>query len=447
MKHLLFIAIILLSLFSCKKEVTIDKTDSVLIDRIKAQLKDSLNSIDYDALNFNEGIFINLEAKNKSFFRLPFRNKSIESDFVLLELKNDTAFSLGKIIHLQQNAVTATTDTSFLFNGAISISTLNRRMVLNSTISNGIIDAFYAMEQPITGRPEVTSMPLLPEVILVASYPPSGGAGFAISTWFNLLDIMYGAPGAYNGTYPGGYYVTSGAGGGGGNSGGSGSSYNTQTPNYVDFEPVIITDAIDITKYINCFNAINDRGATCKIEIFTDIPVDGNPNAFFDSRNGSPGHTFLKITKSNGNQSVQQYFGFYPKSGWKIPLTTAAQDGKFIDNSGHEFNASLSMNLTVAQLQTTLIRIQYLAGFIRYDLENYNCTTFALEVFNHTRGGNQLTIPMYDLPGGTSPVGSATPEGLYQKLKAMKEAHGPEAVNITIPGVKGFAGPSKGPCN
>ena len=65
------------------------------------------------------------------------------------------------------------------------------------------------------------------------------------------------------------------------------------------------------------------------------------------------------VKKSNGSASVQQNIGFYPDQGWKTMLTPAPVTGKFVDNAGHEFNASLSMSLTPEQLQSVINEILY----------------------------------------------------------------------------------------
>lgn len=214
----------------------------------------------------------------------------------------------------------------------------------------------------------------------------------------------------------------------------------------VDFEPNENLSPIDINTYLKCLSKIPDGGSTCSIEIFSDIPVDKDPNKLFNWQTQSPGHTFLQLKKTNGNQSVMQNIGFYPLTGWKTILTTAPIDGKFVDNGEHEFNASLKMNLTPEELRKALDEINYLSGFVKYDIDDFNCTDFALEVFNSARISNPLEIPKYDIPGGMAPDGTNTPQGLYNKLKSMQQS-GIESENITIPGVKGFVADSNGPCN
>jgi hypothetical protein len=66
----------------------------------------------------------------------------------------------------------------------------------------------------------------------------------------------------------------------------------------IDFEPSEELNAINVEKFLKCFSNVPDNGATCSIEILTDLPVDSEPNTFFNWQTGSPGHTFLQITKT-----------------------------------------------------------------------------------------------------------------------------------------------------
>lgn len=89
--------------------------------------------------------------------------------------------------------------------------------------------------------------------------------------------------------------------------------------------------------------------------------------------------------------------------------------------------------------------MEYLSKFVRYDIDDYNCTDFALEVFNSVRS-SALDIQKMDIPGAMAPQGSNTPQGLYLTLQQMKQASGPEANNIWVSQYQGSAGSSSGPC-
>lgn len=468
MKYAFLFSCLFIVLSSCKKEKELSPSTSNFIGKIKYQLKDSLSSDDMQQLDFSKAVQTNIPTKKQTFLRIPFKNKSFATDFILLIIESNNQFSSGKIFNIIKNRFSLSSNPETRFNGNINIYSLQRKLLTRSLITNGFVDAFHP--KPITTnlRTEIAIVliPLLPEVIIVCS--PSGGGGggggWDNSYYYNLLGLS--GSGDVSG-------ITQDVNTGGGSTsiqGGGSGYYSNSDPNpsgtgnpplnndenniltinnpmLVDFEPVENLSPINLDQYIKCFNSIPDDGAICSIRILADIPVDKDPTIFFDWKNGSPGHSFIQIVKTNGTQSVRQNIGFYPNTNWKNIMTTAPVDAKFVDNAEHEFNASLFMSLTPEQLKGVLIHMQYLERFIKYDIDDYNCTDFALEIFNYKRGGNQLTIPMYDIPGGTAPNGTTTPEGLYQQLKKMKDTGSAESQSISIPGVKGYVGASHGPCN
>ena len=137
----------------------------------------------------------------------------------------------------------------------------------------------------------------MPEVIVVG-YIYSTGVTW--SEWMSLLDI-YGSSG---------YDIYGGSANTGGGSSNGGYGYyspldpfegTTHYPEYndngdgmptdddipsddtrvIEYEPVESVAAIALDTYLKCFSTIADVGSTCSIEIFSDLPVDGEPNTFF----------------------------------------------------------------------------------------------------------------------------------------------------------------------
>lgn len=464
MKTLLLIPFAALFFLACNKNIESENSRSNYSNNIKAGLKDSLSERDYANLDFAKSA-VTKKDNESSFFRVPFIGKKISEEFVLLYTNNGGKILKGLIVNLRQRA--ATNDTKYVYNGTIKISYLNRTPKLISEITNGYVTALHhrtAMRM-MDVQPSAPEPVILPEVI-VTCYITSGGSLSSYNS-INLGSLFGASYGGSSGYYSSGYYSSmDGTGGGGsGNGGYYGNSYDESysdqeypshggrhgdfvedEPELVDFEFVENLSPIDITKYIKCFSNIPDQGSTCSIEIFTDIPVDDNSHKLFNWRTQSPGHTFLQIKKINGNLSATENIGFYPVEGWKTLLTTAPVEGKFVDNSEHEFNASLKMNLTPEELKKTLDKMVYLSRFVKYDIDEFNCTDFALKVFNATRISNPLEIPKYDIPGGTAINGTNTPQGLYKELKSMQQ-QGTETNNITIPGTKTFVAAATGPCN
>jgi hypothetical protein len=463
MKRFLFIICVPLLLLSCKKTVN-ENNKQALLASVTVSLKDSLSKGDFERLDFSMCLLSNVDSANLRLLRVPFRGKSIKEEFVLLQVNDEYKIINGRII-----TISAAADNNINigkpFNGNITISWLNGSTIIKSQISNGYITIFH----PSLGSWRSLVVPyeghVLGEVVVVSYI--SGNNSISYSVWANLMSMFSTTDNdsSGGGSYDNYYYSLNGnnySGGGGGNYGG-GSSEGGGTGNgasdpfafepVVDVDPIFIDpeqienkDAIRIADYLKCFSTVPDAGSSCSIEILTDIPVDKDPNIFLNWNTGSPGHTFLQIRKSNGAQIVSQNLGFYPEEGWKTLLTTAPVKGKFVDNAFHEFNASLKRDISPAQLKDVLIKIENLSKFVKYDIDEYNCTDFALEVFNSVPFSKPLEIPKFNIPGGMAPNGTNTPQGLYQKLKSMRQA-GEEYNNITIPGVKGFVSDSNGPCN
>jgi hypothetical protein len=444
MKPLLTITLLLLLVVSCRKEDATRGQEKGYLQQVQMSLQDSMRAPDYRNLDFTRAVqtWVN---EDTVYLRVPFEGQELESAFVLLLTTEDGHIVNGRIVTLAKDTAPGKEWKSF--EGQVAIRSLQGSELLQSPVESGYIVALHPERfATLTARtetlatvapPEYTE---LPEVIVVGTRT-SGGMSYG--DWLFLQSFFGDGSGGASGWYG----SADGAGGGSynGDTYGEG-SLAKESPILVDFEYQAQRPAIDIEKYLECFSAIPDAGATCSIEIFADIPVDKDPNKLFNWETESPGHTFIQIKKSNGNQSVMQNIGFYPETNWKSILSPGPLKGKFCDNSEHELNASFKMAVNPGNFKSILTEILYLARFVKYDIDEYNCTDFALDVFNKVRT-DKLEIPMYDIPGGITAAGTRTPQGLYNKLKSMLQSNHPEAPNITIPGYKGWVAKSKGPCN
>lgn len=465
MKKLLLISFVITFLLSCRKEINSVNSDTTYLSNVVKGLKDSLSDNDYTNIDIAKSVLTKATDEIR-FLKIPFKGHEISADFVLLQTNSYGVITVGFIINLNKSVPVK--GKEYEYNGFIKISSLDRKWNKTSRIINGSIRS--NSQAGMANKPLVVPAPKDSVIIITTGDIPSDGGGITYSDWISISGIS-GYYGSYNGSYNSGSFGAGGAylyGGGGRYSGSTGygadeeGPYQTEwdypeikesEPTFtesdlllVDFEFAEDLSPIDVMKLIKCFSNIPDEGSTCSIEILTDIPVDKDPNKLLNWQTQSPGHTFLQIKKTNGNSSVMQNIGFYPMEGWKNLLTTGPVSGKFVDNGEHEFNASLKMDLTPKDLKKTLDKVVYLTGFVKYDIDEFNCTDFALDVFNATRISNPLEIPRYDIPGGTAINGTNTPQGLYNKLNSMQQ-QGIESANITIPGVKGWVASSDGPCN
>jgi hypothetical protein len=203
---------------------------------------------------------------------------------------------------------------------------------------------------------------------------------------------------------------------------------------------------IDLSKYFKCFTYIPDQGATYSVTICADIPVDGNSGALLTT-SFHPGHAFIILTKTNGTVSLSQSFGFYPESQ-KLSITGMYIQSKIKDDGlvNHEYDASYTLpNVSQLDFQTVENMAVNLAGSQKYSLYNYNCTNYALQVFNSILPNTPIAVS--DWIGSYTGIDfGKTPNGLYETLVAMKTfAGGVNNLNISV-GPK-YAPFSSGSCN
>lgn len=465
MKKLITILALMILFTACRKQQNIIDTNNVSLSRVKQQLAEQVSPGMAGLINYEKAIVTSLHHDSVQILRLPLKNYPIAEKFILLKINGFSTIEKGSIVTIHKTPQPSTNNvtekgskedlgTAGIFNGHLLVQQLDETLLLSAPIQNGYI---VAKSNHLLSRIQDLSIHIIPEdeapryvtlpVVLITAYNQIKGLSY--SDWYNLEMML--APYAFQ-NYAGnsGYYSSAGGNyGGGSSSSGStspGSAY-TDAPMIVDFEGDNRLQ-INLEHYLKCFEQIPDGGATFSIELLTDLPVDDQPLAGYNTRTGSPGHTFLQIRKQNSDQSIVQNIGFYPESALKILLTTAPVPGIFADDRRHEFNAAIKMNLNAEQFNRTIAYMNELSKRIRYDIDDYNCTDFALEIFNFNRTGNAIEIPKIEIPGTTTnnPYGSNTPQGLYLKLAEMKTGS-TEANNISIPSEKGYVANSTGACN
>ncbi|SFA41224.1 hypothetical protein SAMN04488511_102274 [Pedobacter suwonensis] len=266
-------------------------------------------------------------------------------------------------------------------------------------------------------------------------------------------------------TCPGGVSTGQGSGQGGGS--GSGSGTSSGNPDYggggsSEFSGLdsatLLADgnaAIeDIQEYLNCFND-NKAAQGYTLTIYVDQPyanqtdwfrvvvptggvVTNNPYNVptgitfqkISGENFDVGHSFVTFEKNNADGSnVRQTLGFYPKGNG------VSSPGAIKDNSGHVYDVKYTMNVTAAQFQAALDKMQSDFNNKRYELTNvylaeYNCTDAAISWMN-AAGANFGTYSSY------SGVFRNTPGDFGQDLRGRAGA-----VKTTGNGIAG-----KGKCN
>ncbi len=422
---LLLTLFIIIFLGSCKKEALIDPPEvikpvkSKFIDQASTFLKTNYTAGSLNDLSVDSSILYKLD-KGRFIIRVPLRTDGTKN-FILISADSINGLKKGVLIHIDK---TSNTSKGEQFNGTITVKELNGKIKEVRKIVNG-----YKINP--TNRTSLEApIVVLPEVVVI-SYV-SSGTSIGWADWYNLLGILDGSGYGYNNWY--GYDY-----GSGGSSGGGSSDY-TPDPNAVEINfDEVATEPIDLLKYLNCFTQISDLGATYSIKICAQLPIDNDPSKILNDL--ATGHAFLTATKTNGSLSMTQNFGFYPESGIKS-LNLSPVPSKIGDNDFTKYNASLTISATYDEF-STFMQTAINLSTRSYDLNNYNCTNYALDCFNSIRpSNNKLFVQDYIYNGINY---KTTPNELYRTLDNKIKIGDPESSNVDM-GVK-HSSFSKGPCN
>lgn len=138
----------------------------------------------------------------------------------------------------------------------------------------------------------------------------------------------------------------------------------------------------DAKAYFNCFNNMPGNTNRYQISLAVDQPQPGTREKWVfvmpseeDIRIVNPGHTFLIMTQIGSNGTIVRNVGFYP--GVVVAPTSPTAPGILIDDQNRDFNIKLSITLNGDQFFNV---INYITSseFSQYNLNSYNCTTFAI---------------------------------------------------------------------
>lgn len=204
--------------------------------------------------------------------------------------------------------------------------------------------------------------------------------------------------------------ASGGGGGGGSNGGGSGggsASYYYESPE----------DPIVLQQILNCFNNIPSNAQTIyKITIHSHLANPNLPTQVYNFSTNDPGHAYITMEKSNGTASRSLTFGFYPSQDTWITGTKNAVTSSIGQEDPDFRRSNARYTITVNETAFNNARNMALNKSTKpYDLNDYNCTDYAIDVFNTALGGSGIVVP-------DSPIGFTTPAGLYGKLSEMKTA-------------------------
>jgi hypothetical protein len=409
MKKIISILSLLILFAACKKETVKSIPLNEEVAKIKATLKDSLTEQEMNAIDWskakafkkgiddkgwcftiaseaqNDLIYAILENSETKFIRHQFSKSDDPSTFAGFSIRSDLS---------QRNKI-----VNWYSNNALSKSV---------QISNGVQNVLFENSSS-NGRLGVYSIPLyyLNGTYWLQFIP--GQTGNIIDAVSNMT--LSNDPNSAGGT------------------GGVGEMIE------IEVEDGESKESRDIEKIFKCFDQIpNGPGTTYKVKLCADVPVNSAPSAAVNTTL-SPGHTFLVMTKSNGGQSVSQPFGFYPLGGFSS-LGLNPVSNKIVLDANHEINASIEIECTYSEFENIRLFGKLWADTKQYDLDDYNCSNFAIDLFNKARfSTEQIEVDpkVVYFPFTNNPIVILkSPQTLFEKLKSMKDTNHPDASKIII---------------
>jgi len=163
-------------------------------------------------------------------------------------------------------------------------------------------------------------------------------------------------------------------------------------------------DKIDPAEETKCFDP--DLGG--KLTIYVQQP---NENSLDLVGENQVGHVFVGI-EQNGTRRL---FGFYPpKDSSNASIAVGnTYDSELRDNSGDLYHVSISTNINATQMDNIINYVQNHPS--EYNLNNYACTDFGIEIGN--LGG--LNLPSTTVTHWTNIFRGRSPAKLGQEIREM----------------------------
>ncbi len=167
-------------------------------------------------------------------------------------------------------------------------------------------------------------------------------------------------------------------------------------------------EKIDPKEELKCYD--NKKGG--KLTVYVQQPKE---NSLLLVGPNEVGHVFVGIEQDGR----KKFFGFYPDSGASTALVAVNRQypSEVRDNSGTLYHVSISTNINANQMKKVL---DYARNYPKnYQLQNYACTEFGVEMGN-LAGLNLPKTTVKDPESGGLLFEGRSPAKLGQEIRAMK---------------------------
>lgn len=427
-RTLLFLPLLLCLYFSCQKnenlQFSLKSEDPFVVSAIE-YLKTQISHEDFKKLNFNDlklltdgnkTIAAQIFTKNKSNNKFVFLSKDKEDyvgNWVEYLPVNDNSHSINDgIIKTENFAGSFKSELAYLNNMPVKFT-----RTVNGVTKITIVK--YPQKNSLNSdNPTTTEIGMgvqMREIDEGNVLPPVTVTTYISNTFTTLYCLYYYNPSP---SYQYSYTPTQPYNTGGGGSSGSNYTYTTLISPPPDGKHIG-----DITDYLKCFTNSAGSTNTYTVTICVDQPIAGSREPWALSGDGSVnsssgtnpinvGHTFLILTETTPTGTISRNVGFYPTDAVK-PAAPVSQ-GQLINNDDQPYDISLTVSMTNSQFYNILSFVSQgnNTGY-SYDLNNNNCTSFALHALS--AGSIILRSSVGSWAGG----GGNNPGDLGEDIRAM----------------------------
>lgn len=303
-----------------------------------------------------------------------------------LNYLTDLVIYKDSLSHFQSRVLTFFPDSTFFKDPTKSFSGIE---FVEDWNGNGISKLLYSggqIRRYVPSTKQVDLMDIIETCYTISGYnysedDPDGGYSWSEDGGCSVSYIDAGSGGGVGGSSG----STGGGGEGGGTSGGGSLPLRPANVNYMIPPGNSIIQSI--AQYFDCFTSVGGSDHTYTVSVCVNQPDPGTRTPWTwqsgvgqSSAAGTPvnvGHTFLILGESYGGTVITRNIGFYPTTMvW--PLSPASP-GAFNNDGSHPYNVSGTMQVTNAQFSQILnyIESENIPG-ITYNLNSFNCTTFAI---------------------------------------------------------------------
>lgn len=172
-----------------------------------------------------------------------------------------------------------------------------------------------------------------------------------------------------------------------------------------------------LAQRFKCFEQQHEHSRH-SIMICGDVPDNSRPEKVYAKK--QPGHVFLILVMHDTvcrYEAVNMVFGFYPRRPASSVFFKNVRC-EIVDNSNRAYDVRIQKALSPSEFELILDNAVVLAQK-KYNLNQYNCYNYALDVFNALPGIEKLPVSKVRFPFIAGKGGS--PCCLYRDLEKLKQ--------------------------